>query len=123
MQDITLFESEYRVMDFAWRHENSRAKEIAAHCLQTYAWTKNTTYSIINRLIAKGYLERKEPGFVCAPLIAQQDVRLSEAKSVVGKFFEGSYKMLFAELLAAEEISQEELSALKGMIEEADERG
>lgn len=51
------------------------------------------------------------------PLIERKNARLDEAKSVVGRFFDGSYKLLFAELLAAKAISPEELKELKDMIE------
>lgn len=117
MESIKLFESELRVMAYIWEHDAPAAKDVAAHCLLTYAWSKNTTYSILNKLIAKGYISRKEPGFQCVPLIEKENVRLDEAKSVVGRFFEGSYKLMFAELLAAEAISAEELEELKKMIE------
>lgn len=116
MDTIKLFESELRIMDFIWQKGEPRAKDIAAHCLAAYAWTKNTTYTIINKLIAKGYIERREPGFVCVPLIAQENVRLSEAKSVAQRFFGGSYKLMFTELISAEAISESEIKELKDMI-------
>ena len=119
MESVKLFESELRIMAYLWEHGIPPAKDVAAHCLQVYAWTKNTTYSILNKLIAKGYIERREPGFQCVPLIERENVRLDEAKNVVGRFFDGSYKLMFAELLAAEAISPEELKELKDMIERA----
>ena len=117
MESVKLFESELRIMAYIWEHDNPPAKDIAAHCLKTYAWTKNTTYSILNKLVAKAYIERREPNFLCVPLIERKNARLDEAKSVVGRFFDGSYKLLFAELLAAKAISPEELKELKDMIE------
>ncbi len=117
MESVKLFESELRVMIYIWEHMNPLAKDIAAYCLSAYAWTKNTTYSILNKLIAKGYIERKEPGYSCVPLIERENVRLDEARSVVGRFFDGSYKLMFAELMAAEAISPEEIKELKELIE------
>lgn len=117
MGSVKLFESELRIMDYLWEHSTPPAKDVAAHCLSVYAWTKNTTYSILNKLIAKGYIERKEPGFRCVPLIERENVRLDEAINVVRRFFDGSYKLMFAELMAAETISPEELKELKELIE------
>ncbi len=114
MQD--LFDAELRLMEIVWEHEPVSAKEISLLAAQKLGWNKNTTYTVINRLIKKEVLRREEPGFVCTSLVKKSEVQKAKTKMLIDKLFDGSKKAFFS-AFADETLSQEEVEALKALIE------
>ena len=112
-----LFDSEAKVMEIVWANSPISAKQISVIAGQTIGWNKNTTYTIIKKLVNKGYIQRQEPDFICTPLISQSQAQKSEATSLVQKVFGGSRQALFSALLEDEPLTKEELEALRRLIE------
>ncbi len=112
-----LFDSEAKVMEILWANGPTSAKAVSLIAAQTIGWNKNTTYTVIKKLEAKGFLRRDEPGFLCTPLVTQAEMQRVEAVSLVKKVFGGSRKALFSALLEDEPLTQEELEALRQMID------
>ena len=112
-----LFDSEAKVMEILWEKGPLSAKEISLIAADTIGWNKNTTYTIIKKLEAKGFIRRDEPGFICTPLVSQSEIQKSEAESLVNKFFGGSRKALFSALLEDEKLTDAEIDELKKLID------
>lgn len=112
-----LFDSEIKVMELVWEHEPVSAKELSVLAAQQIGWNKNTTYTVIKKLVDKGYIKRSEPGFLCTALVSKEEICKSEAHSLLDRLFGGSRKALFSALLADEKLSDEELQELRDMIE------
>lgn len=112
-----LFDSEAKIMEIIWEKSPITAKEISLIAAETIGWNKNTTYTVIGKLEKKGFIQRQEPGFICTPLVSQGQMQKVEAASLVKKLFGGSRKALFSALLEDEPLSDEELDALREMIE------
>lgn len=112
-----IYDSEIKVMELVWAHEPVSAKELTLLAAEGIGWNKNTTYTVIKKLEAKGYLHRQEPGFICTSLVSRQDVRQSETRSLVDRLFGGSRKALFSALLEDEKLTSEDLEELRRMIE------
>ena len=112
-----LFDSEAKIMEIIWKKSPITAKEISLIAAETIGWNKNTTYTVIKKLEAKGFIRREEPGFICTPLVSRSQMQRVEAASLVKKLFGGSRKALFSALLEEEPLSEEELDALRKLIE------
>lgn len=112
-----LYDSEAKVMEIVWGESPITAKEIALIAAETIGWNKNTTYTIIKKLVAKGFLHRKDPGFICTPLISREYAQKTEATSLVEKVFGGSRTALFSSLLEDEPLTVEELDELRKWID------
>lgn len=112
-----LFDSEAKVMKIIWEKSPISAKEISLIAAETIGWNKNTTYTVIKKLEAKGFIRREDPGFICTPLVSQNQIQKVEAASLVKKVFGGSRKALFSALLEDEPLSEEEISELRKMID------
>lgn len=112
-----LFESEAKVMEIIWAKAPISAKDISLIAAETIGWNKNTTYTVIKKLEAKGFIKREEPGFICTPLISQNQMQKVEAVSLVKKAFGGSRKALFSALLEDEPLSDEEINELRKLID------
>lgn len=116
--NLKLFDSEIKVMDLIWENEPVSAKELSLLAAEETGWNKNTTYTVIKKLEAKGYIKREEPGFICTALISKDEVCRAETQSLVDKLFGGSKKALFSSLLEDEKLSEKELEELRRMIDE-----
>lgn len=116
--NLKLFDSELKVMDLIWENEPVSAKELSILAARETGWNKNTTYTVIKKLEAKGYIKRGEPGFICTSLISKDEVCRAETQSLIDKLFGGSKKALFSSLLEDEMLSEEEIEELRKMIDE-----
>ena len=112
-----LFDSEAKVMEIIWEKSPISAKEVSLIAAETIGWNKNTTYTVIKKLEVKGFIQREDPGFVCTPLISQNQMQKVEAASLVKKVFGGSRKALFSALIEDEPLSEEEISELRKLID------
>jgi len=112
-----LFESEAKVMEIIWANSPISAKEISLIAAETIGWNKNTTYTVINKLEAKGFIRRDDPGFICTPLVSQSRMQKIEAASLVKRVFAGSRKALFSALLEDEPLTDDEINELRKIID------
>ncbi len=112
-----LFDSEAKVMEIIWAKAPISAKEISLIVGDTIGWNKNTTYTVIKKLEAKGFIKRDDPGFICTPLVSRSEVQISEAETLVNKVFGGSRRALFSALLENEPLSDDELDELRRLID------
>lgn len=112
-----MFDSEVKVMEIIWEKGSISAKEISLIAADTIGWNKNTTYTVIKKLEAKGFIRRDDPGFICTALVSQSEVQKSETKSLLDKLFGGSRKALFSALLEDEALSKDEIDELKNLID------
>jgi predicted transcriptional regulator len=104
-------------MEILWKKGAISAKEVSLIAADTIGWNKNTTYTVIKKLEAKGFIRRDEPGFICTPLVSKEEMQKSEASSLLNKVFGGSRKALFSALLEDEKLSAEEIKELKDLID------
>ena len=112
-----LFDSGAKVMEILWEKGAISAKEVSLIAADTIGWNKNTTYTVIKKQEAKGFIRRDEPGFICTPLVSKEEMQKSEASSLLNKVFGGSRKALFSALLEDEKLSAEEIKELKNLID------
>ena len=112
-----LFDSEAKVMQILWDKGAISAKEVSLIAADTIGWNKNTTYTILKKLEAKGFIRRDDPGFICTPLVSKTQMQKTEAASLVNKVFNGSRQALFSALLTDEPLTESEIEALRKLID------
>lgn len=112
-----LFDSELKVMELIWAHEPISAKELSVLADQEFGWNKNTTYTVIKKIEAKGYIRRNDPGFICVSLISKKDVCENETQGLIDKLFGGSRKALFSALIEDEKLTKDEIDELRKLID------
>ena len=117
---VKLFDSELKVMDVLWREGEVPAKRVVDELSASMGYKSSTTYTLITRCIAKGAIERVDPGYRCRALIAQDDVQASETDEFIDRIFNGSVDKLFSSLIKRKKISAEEFARLSALIDEAE---
>lgn len=110
-------ESELKIMNILWCQGELSATDIVVQMKELTGWNKNTTYTLIKRLVEKGAVERIEPKFICRPLVEREMVRKFEAEELVDKLFEGSVSTLFSTFFKNEKFDEGQLDEIKKLIE------
>ena len=114
--EIKVFDSELKVMDVLWKEGELTAGQLAKILKKQIGWNRNTTYTVIKKLVDKGAIERKEPNFMCRALINKEQVQEQETRELINKVFDGSTDLLFASLLNRNKLKPEEIEKLKKII-------
>jgi len=116
--EIRLHEGELNVMELLWSNKVLAAKDISKIIKEYIGWEKNTTYTVIKRLIDKGAIRREDPGFLCRAAISKRAIQNIETKALLDKFYNGSLCTFFTEYLRNQELSKAEILELERIISE-----
>lgn len=114
---VKLFDSELKVMDALWKEGDLTAGQLAKNLNEQVGWNRNTTYTIIKRLIEKGAIKRSEPNFTCKAVIAKEQVQQREADELIGKLFDGSVDVFLSAYMSGNHLSDDEIYRLRQIVE------
>lgn len=119
---VKISDAELPLMEHIWSNAPITALEAAIYAKEHFHWAKNTTYTVLKRLVERGALERIEPNYVVRPLVSREEVQRSETDLLVDKFFSGSIKNFFNSFLEREDISEKELAELDAAVKKLRDR-
>ena len=115
-EEIRLHEGELNVMELLWSNSVLAAKDIAKIIKEYIGWEKNTTYTVIKRLIDKGAVSREDPGFLCRAQISKKEVQRIETEALFSKMFNNSLSIFINDYLGQRKLTTEEIIELQRMI-------
>ncbi len=83
-------------------------------------WTQQTLQSLLNRLIAKGFLEKDKRGkeYIYTPLVAESDYVEFESEQFLKKMHSGSVVGLMRALFDSKKISNSDIAELEKLFKE-----
>ena len=113
MNELRLHEGELNIMELLWSNKELAAKDISKIIKEYIGWEKNTTYTVIKRLIDKGAIQRTDPGFICSALVSQRSVREIETKRLLNQFYNGSLQTFISEYLKNQRLSAGDIAELQ----------
>lgn len=114
---LKLYDSELKVMEILWKEGDMAAGKIAKILKDHVEWNRNTTYTVIGKLIAKGAIVRHEPNYICKATITREEIQKSEAAELIGKLFGGSAEAFISAFYKDEKLSDEQIVSLKKIVE------
>lgn len=117
MENLKLFDAEYRFMCIVWEKEPINSTELVKLCQNEFGWKKSTTYSVIKRLLERGVL--KNENAVVTALIKRIQVQKYESEQILEKTFDNSLPCFLAAFLQNKKLTRDEAVQIKKMIEEA----
>lgn len=115
-KEIRLHEGELNVMELLWSNKVLAAKDISKIIKEYIGWEKNTTYTVIKRLIDKGAVSREDPGFLCRAEVTKKQIQDIETKALFAKMFNGSMTTFITEYLADCKLTTEEVIELQRVL-------
>lgn len=118
MNEVRLHEGELNIMELLWSNKVLAAKDISKIIKEYIGWEKNTTYTVIKRLIDKGVVNREDPGFLCRATISKRTVQNTETQALLNKFYNSSLCNFFTDYLKNQKLGASELLELERIISE-----
>ena len=112
-----LFDSELKVMEPLWEDGPQTAGALAKRLGETCGWNRNTTYTVIKKLIDKGAVARSDPGFLCTPLVTREEVQRQETDSLITRPFGGSRTQFLSAFLSEKDLTPAEAEQLRELIQ------
>lgn len=113
---MRLHEGELNVMELLWSNKVLAAKDISKIIKEYIGWEKNTTYTVIKRLIDKGAVTREDPGFLCRARVTKKDVQEIETKVLLSKMFNDSLTNFITEYLGNRRLTTEQVIELQRVL-------
>lgn len=117
MEYVKLFDGEYRVMKIIWENEPLSSRELAEICMKELDWKRTTTYTMLKRLIDKGYA--KNENTKVSSLISKEEVQKRESKDFIEKNFAGSLYSFIAAFTSDNNLSDEEIKKIQKLIKDS----
>lgn len=114
--DLRLHEGELNVMELLWSNKTLAAKDIAKIIKEYIGWEKNTTYTVIKRLIEKGAVVREEPGFICRANVSKRTVQEIETQVLFDKLFNSKLSTFIYDYLRNQQLSNSDILELQRLL-------
>lgn len=118
---IPLTEAEWHIMLALWRQAPQTVMELTHGLQPETGWTRHTVIALLRRMATKGTVRMQEQGRSTAvyPLVTREQVARQQTRTLLRRLFGGRLSLLVADMVAQEEVSQEELDALMETIQRA----
>ena len=114
-----IFESEYRFCLILWEHEPVNSTRLAHLCREKLGWSRTTTYTVIKRLSERGVV--KNENATVTSLVSKEEVQAAEMDEMMEKTFEGSVPAFLAAFTRRQNLSADDVAALRRYIDQWEE--
>lgn len=114
----TLTKAEQRIMHVLWEQGEASVRQITDHLATQYNLAYTTVLTTARILSDKGYVKFRKSGrtHIFTAVISKQSARSSALKNMLGGLFEGSPRLLAQHLIEADDLSQEDIKALRALL-------
>ena len=118
---LTLTNAEHRIMEVIWAKGSATVADVVEALKGEDAYT--TILTLMRILKVKGYLSSRKEGraFVFVPKVDRNTVARKAVDQLLSKFFAGSPSELVLAFLREEELTPEELDAIKKKIMDSED--
>ncbi len=121
MQDIPqISDAEWVVMKVLWNESPLGSSEVIRNLKDTTDWMPKTIKTLLARLVKKKAVsyEVGKRGYLYYPIVSENNCAKEEARSFLGRVYNGSLNLLVKNFIDNQELSAEELEELKKLLEE-----
>jgi len=115
MNEVKLGAVESRFADLIWDNEPISSGELVRKAEEVLSWKKSTTYTILKRLCERGIFQN-DHGTV-ASLISKDTFGSIQSEKIIDENFNGSLPAFVAAFAKRRNLSEEEITELKELIE------
>lgn len=125
MDHIKLATSEWNVLNCLWERSPRTVMQIVKELEETVGWRRSTTITTLHRMEDK-CLVRCEPmgrGKAYSPLVDREQAEVAETHSFLDWVYRGSVGMMMSAMAQRQELSQEEITELRAILDQAEKGG
>ena len=114
-----LGESEMEILHHVWELGEATVAEVQEKILETRKVAYTTVMTIMKNLNDKGFLKYRKQGvtYVYSAAIKPENVQFNLINNLIHKVFKGSPSALVQTLVKAENLNEEDLNAIKKLID------
>lgn len=118
-----LGESEMEILHHVWELGEATVAEIQEKILENRKVAYTTVMTIMKNLNDKGFLKYRKQGvtYVYSAAIEPENVQFGLINNLISKVFKGSPSALIQTLVKAENLNNEELKAIKKLIDDMED--
>ena len=118
-----LGETEMEVLHHVWDMGEATVKQVRKRILEDREVAYTTIMTVMKNLAEKGYLKYRKDGvtYVYSPAQEPDSVRSNLIKDLVKKVFKGSPKEMVQALVKSDDLSPDDLSEIKNMIDQMED--
>ena len=123
MNNITLTNAEWSVMECLWEASPKTGREITDQLERAEGWNRSTTLTLLSRLEAKGAVLSDTDGRkkTFSPLLRREDAALHEAEDFLSRVYKGSLSLMVSSLTKKKALPKEEIDQLYAMLKKLEE--
>ena len=116
MEELKLGMVEGRFADIVWQNQPLSTKELVKLCESELNWKRTTTYTVLKKLCERGIF-KTESSTVTA-VMTREEFYAIQSEKFVEETFEGSLPAFIAAFSSRKKLSEEELAAIRRMIDD-----
>ena len=122
MAKTVLSDGEWRIMNLLWAQAPRRVPELTEALAADTGWSRATVNMMLTRLEEKGAVRLETRGRMksYAPLLSQQDARQKETARFLDRLYGGSLGLMVSSLAGQQALSEEDIRALRAILEDAE---
>ncbi len=119
-----LGETEMEVLNHVWDMEEATVKEVRKRILEDREVAYTTIMTVMKNLSEKGLLKYRKDGvtYVYSPAQKPESVRSNIITDLMKKAFKGSPKELVQALVNSDDLTSEDLTEIKSMIDNMEDK-
>ena len=115
MDELKLGVVESRFADLIWKNEPLHSRELVQLCQQELNWKKPTTYTVLRKLCERGIFQNADG--VVSSVLSREEFYARQSEKFVEEAFDGSLPAFFAAFTLRKNLSAEEVSEIRRMID------
>lgn len=96
MKNPRLYEKEFQFCLILWEHEPASLRELTYLCKDNLGWERSTTYTMIQRLMNKGIIQRD--GRIVTAVLSKEQIQDNRMEDLIQRTFSGRLSDLFLSL-------------------------
>ena len=122
MDEFTLTNSEWYVLDCLWGHEPRTAMELVAELGEKVGWAKSTTLTTLRRMEEKGLVKAEAVGRTrhYTPAVERRGAAARETRSFLDKVYQGSVGLMVSAMAQDKALSKDEIDELYEILRKAE---
>jgi BlaI family transcriptional regulator, penicillinase repressor len=115
-----LSKAEYDILRVLWKGEHKTVREVHEHLQATYGWAYTTTKTMMDRMVAKGLLQRDDFHgiFLYKPLVSRPAGMARWIRFFAERVLETDPSTVVAMFADSKAISAEEIEELERLLKE-----
>lgn len=122
MRQIKLTTGDWSVLSCLWDESPQTVMQLVAALREKVGWAKSTTITTLHRMETKGlvHCEQTRKNKIYTPIVDREQAMVAETHSFLDRVYQGSVGLMMSAMAERQELTAEEISQLKEILEKAE---